>query len=84
MAKHERKADRLPEGWLKTFIEAYDIKTIDDIKNALADQRPDPAGNQGVAEPAAQQVLAERPEQAPEPWRTGYPDLLGGWPEWFQ
>ena len=37
MAKRERRADRLPEGWFKTFIEAYDIKTTDDIKNALAD-----------------------------------------------
>jgi hypothetical protein len=37
MAKRERRVDRLPEGWFKTFIEAYDIKTTDDIKNALAD-----------------------------------------------
>jgi len=37
MAKRERRADRLPDGWFKTFIEAYDIKTTDDIKNALAD-----------------------------------------------
>lgn len=37
MARRERKSDRLPEGWLKGFIEAYDIKSADDIKNALAD-----------------------------------------------
>lgn len=37
MAKRERRADRLPEGWFKTFIEAYDIKTTDDIRSALAD-----------------------------------------------
>lgn len=37
MAKTERKSDRLPEGWLKGFIEAYDIKSTDDIKSALAD-----------------------------------------------
>ena len=37
MVKRERRANRLPDGWFKTFIEAYDIKTTDDIKNALAD-----------------------------------------------
>lgn len=37
MAKRERKSDRLPEGWLKGFIEAYNIKNTDDIKTALAD-----------------------------------------------
>ena len=37
MAKRERRADRLPEGWFNTFIEAYDIKTTDASKNALAD-----------------------------------------------
>ena len=37
MARRERKSDRLPEGWLKGFIEAYDIKSADDINNALTD-----------------------------------------------
>ena len=37
MERRECKADRLPKGWLKGFIEAYDIKSADDIKNALAD-----------------------------------------------
>jgi len=37
MAKRERRTDRLPEGWFKSFIDAYDIKTTDDIKSALAD-----------------------------------------------
>ena len=31
MAKCERRADRLPEGWFKIFIEAYDVKTTYDI-----------------------------------------------------
>ena len=37
MAKRERRADRLPEGWFKTFIEAYDIKTKNDSKNKATD-----------------------------------------------
>ncbi|MGI6545135.1 MAG: IS256 family transposase [Fastidiosipilaceae bacterium] len=37
MARRERKSDRLPEGWLQGFIEAYDIQTTDDIKEALKD-----------------------------------------------
>ena len=37
MSKKERKANRLPEGWLKGFIEAYDIQSTDDIKEALKD-----------------------------------------------
>ncbi len=37
MAKRERTSDRLPEGWLEGFIEAYDIKNADDIKEALKD-----------------------------------------------
>ena len=37
MARRERKSDRLPEGWLQGFIEAYDIHTTDDIKEALKD-----------------------------------------------
>ena len=37
MTKRERKSDRLPEGWLEGFIKAYDIKSTEDIKGALAD-----------------------------------------------
>ena len=37
MTKRERKSDRLPEGWLEGFIQAYDIKSTEDIKGALAD-----------------------------------------------
>ena len=37
MVRRERKSDRLPEGWLQGFIEAYDIQTTDDIKEALKD-----------------------------------------------
>src|SRR6056297_676885 len=37
MARRERKSDKLPEGWLKGFIEAYDIQSTDDIKEALKD-----------------------------------------------
>jgi len=35
MAMRERKADRLPEGWIKGFIEAYDIRTSNDIRNGV-------------------------------------------------
>jgi len=37
MAKRERRRNRLPEGWLQEFIKAYDIKSTDDLKGALAD-----------------------------------------------
>lgn len=37
MARKERRADKLPKGWLKEFIQAYDIQTTDDIKEALKD-----------------------------------------------
>lgn len=37
MARRERKSDKLPDGWLKGFIEAYDIQSTDDIKEALKD-----------------------------------------------
>jgi putative transposase len=35
--KRERRRNRLPEGWLQEFIRAYDIKSTDDLKGALAD-----------------------------------------------
>ncbi|MGI6452214.1 MAG: IS256 family transposase [Syntrophomonadaceae bacterium] len=35
--KRERRRKRLPEGWLQEFIQAYDIKSTDDLKGALAD-----------------------------------------------
>lgn len=35
--KRERRRNRLPEGWLQEFIKAYDIKSTDDLKGALAD-----------------------------------------------
>jgi transposase-like protein len=35
--KRERRRNRLPEGWLQEFIQAYDIKSTDDLKGALAD-----------------------------------------------
>lgn len=35
--KRERRRNRLPEGWLQEFIKAYDIKSTDDLKVALAD-----------------------------------------------
>lgn len=34
--KRERRRNRLPEGWLQEFIQAYDIKNTD-LKGALAD-----------------------------------------------
>ncbi len=34
--KRERRRNRLPEGWLEEFINAYDIKSTDDLKGALA------------------------------------------------
>ncbi len=37
MARRERKSDKLPDGWLKGFIEAYDIQSTNDIKEALKD-----------------------------------------------
>lgn len=37
MTRRERRSNKLPEGWLKGFIEAYDIQSTDDIKDALKD-----------------------------------------------
>jgi transposase-like protein len=37
MEKRERRRNRLPEGWLQEFIQAYDIQSTDDLKRALAD-----------------------------------------------
>ena len=35
--KARAQSGQLPEGLFKTFIEAYDIKTTDDIRKAMAD-----------------------------------------------
>jgi hypothetical protein len=37
LKKLERRRNRLPEGWLQEFIQAYDIKSTDELKGALAD-----------------------------------------------